>query len=100
MEPTGEGKTLENPSVPHKKMVLGAAESRERRLCRFTPGHSGGGDCHSARGHSLANPLRRAAAWREGKWSLGWWEFSVHTRRTGGQMGYVTEKLPGGEGSS
>lgn len=92
MEPIGEEKTLENPSVPHKKMVLGAAESRERRQCRFTPGHSRGGGCHSARGHSLANPLRRAAAWREGKWNLGWWEFSVHTRRTGGQMGYFLEE--------
>lgn len=41
MEPIGEGKALEKSSVPHKKMVLEAAESREYRLCRFMPGHSG-----------------------------------------------------------
>lgn len=50
MEPIGEGKALENPSVPHKKMVLETAESREHRLCRFMPGHSRGEGCHSAWG--------------------------------------------------
>lgn len=50
MEPIGEGKALGNPSVPHKKMVLEAAESREYRLCCFMPGHSGEEGYHSAWG--------------------------------------------------
>lgn len=95
MEPIGEGKALGNPSVPHKKMVLEAAESREYRLCCFMPGHSGGGGCHLALGwggHSLAIPLLRAAAWRE-KWSLGWWEFSGHTEDRG-TKGIHNRKAP------
>lgn len=43
MEPIGEGKGLENPSVPCQKTVLEAAECGGHGLCRQMPGH---GSCH------------------------------------------------------